>query len=85
VARYLKPYSSSELTDDIQFDHDWLRRQQLTAASFYPVHAGQRLQGVFCFFAAQPLPLEVAEMGATLSALLSVALDRLLSSQELLS
>jgi hypothetical protein len=80
VGRYQKPFSSSELRDDIQFDHEWLQRNGLTAASFYPVSAGTRLQGVICFFLQQPLPLEMAEIGSTLAALFSVALDRISDS-----
>lgn len=79
VARYRRPFVSSNLDNDIQFDQAWLEEHGIASAALFPLLAGERFLGVMALFVQQPLPVEAGEILATLAALLSASLENVLS------
>lgn len=79
VARYRRPFVSSNLDNDIQFDQGWLDEHRIASAALFPLLAGERFLGVMALFVEHPLPVEAGEILATLAALLSASLENVIS------
>jgi PAS domain S-box-containing protein len=75
VARYRRPFVSSNLKGDLQFDQLWLAEQGVVSAGVFPLLVQERLLGVMAVFVTRALPLEAGEVLATLAALVSATLD----------
>jgi PAS domain S-box-containing protein len=73
VARTGQPFAKNGLEGDRQFDQDWVTREQLKAATAFPLLVGSNLRGVLVAFFRRTLEAETFEVLAMLSAMVATA------------
>jgi PAS domain S-box-containing protein len=83
VAKSRVPLVTNDLSEEKEFDQDWVRREGLRSAAVLPLAVGGELRGVLAAFFRFPLAEEVEEALLTYSALVASALnDSLLHEAE---
>lgn len=75
VLRTRHSYIKESLSEDIQFDAEWLQRTGITSLAALPLVAGDSLLGVLVYFSDLDLPPDVLEVLKTFAALLSATLN----------
>jgi PAS domain S-box-containing protein len=73
VARTGRPFAKNGLEGDPQFDQDWVKREQLKAATAFPLLVGSNLRGVLVSFFRSTLETETFEVLAMFSAMVATA------------
>jgi PAS domain S-box-containing protein len=75
VARTREPFVKNGLTDDPQFDRDWVAREQIAASAVLPLVSAGELLGVLVHFSRRPLPDELIEALIAFSAIVTATLN----------
>lgn len=82
VARYKRPFVSSDIAGDVHFDHQWTVDNKIVSAAVLPLLFQEELLGVMVACFAEELPLEASEVLATLASVTSASLGTVRGQEE---
>ena len=82
VARYKRPFVSSDIAEDVHFDRQWTVDNKIVSAAVLPLLFQEELLGVMVACFAEELPLEASEVLATLASVTSASLGTVRGQEE---